>query len=800
MEDNRLSERVLNILEWNEIIRELSQRCGTVIGKNVSLNLRPLELNAIKKRIRQISELKGLMTRGVNPDLSGIADIQPLINLAAKGGVLSIQELADINNFITASVRIIRFIINNKADMESISIELRLNRLPDLNTLLSSSITERMELNDNKYPEIRNINESIFSLKQEIEKKLHKIIHSQGMDTALQEKIFTTRNERYVILVKTNMKGRVKGNLQDISSSESTLYIEPDSIISQNNKLIMLGRQLQLVINKILRELSAETAIYRDELLENTEALAYFDFLCAASRFSVDIKGSEAEISGDPVMVLNNARHPLLYLMMPGNVVANDISIGKDFNCLIISGANTGGKTVLLKTMGLCALLTMFGLHIPAGPDSVAGVFKNILADIGDDQSISQSLSTYSGQIVNINEMLKKADRSTLILIDEIIVGTNPRQGAALARAILEALIETEARVVTSTHYSELKELASADQRFRNASVSFDIDTLKPTYKLRIGIPGTSYAIDIARNYGIPEKILSRSRELLDTTETTAEALLENIQKHREEMDKDHEAVERMKEELENEKSRYAGLLRKLDLREYDIKKERGIEFLDDLKSLWADITQKLQAINSEKELNKIRQDIIETQDSISRKLQKESTARFSGNHLPFDADKAKPGDLVIIASLEKQARLESIDRAKRTASVILGNSIKTRYSFDDLLSVSAGNKKSEKKKTKTVKTFIVRESSQPVTIQTSYNTIDLRGLTVDEAINKMESDFDRMIRTGITSAVVIHGHGTGALKSAVRSNMMNSFYVDSFRPGIDGEGGDGVSIATLKK
>jgi DNA mismatch repair protein MutS2 len=285
------------------------------------------------------------------------------------------------------------------------------------------------------------------------------------------------------------MRSRISGNVHDISSSGQTVYFEPSDLTELNNSLIMHERSLLLEIQKILAQLTVHVADHSNELDSNLRVLSYFDFLTAASKFSIQTRSSEPVLSKEPMMKLCRAHHPLLQLMSPGTIVSNDAELGIGFNCLIISGANTGGKTVMLKTIGLCALFAMYGLHIPASPDSEIGIFSNIMADIGDDQNLSQSLSTFSGQLTIINNILKKADSRTLVIIDEIIVGTNPRQGAALSQAILEEMINTGSRIIVSTHYTELKQLPASDRRFQNASVTFNLDTLKPTYELRIGIP-----------------------------------------------------------------------------------------------------------------------------------------------------------------------------------------------------------------------------------------------------------------------------------------------------------------------
>ena len=799
-----IAKRVLHILEWDRIIDEIRHRCVTELGRDYLETLGPLARDDIRSQLRKITELKELISRDEQPDFSGVTDIEPALEIARKGGILKINDLYQIRNFIIASNRIRTFLQTNRDEIVSLKEESsRLDKLEKIGELLITSITDNEELNTAKYPELKKLSEAVFSTKQEIEKQLSKLMNSSTMARVLQERIYTNRNERYVLLVKSAMRDKINGTVHDVSSSGATLFIEPDSVKGLNSNLIMLELELQVEVNRILRKLSVEVGRFSGEIKSNLEIIAYLDFINAASQFSIATSSNEPEISDQHIIELYNARHPLLYLMSPESVVGNDIFLGKEYTCLIISGANTGGKTVLLKIMGLCSLLAMHGLHIPAGPDSKIGVFSKIIADIGDEQSLAQSLSTYSGQIVIIDEMLKRADPESLILIDEIIVSTNPRQGAVLAQAILEELIQSGAKIVVTTHYSELKELASSDHRFQNASVSFDRETLKPTYKLTIGIPGVSYTIEIARNYGIPEYIISRAAELLDGRELSAEALIEKMQQYEQEMLEERGKLGLLEEDLKRERTEYRDRKRKLSKREEDMKYERGIEFLDELKKHRRDISEKIRSLQNEniRRLTEIQGELLRIQRDTADKLKESRLKSLRESYTPFDPDRIAIGDRVFVSTLGKSGTVESVDRSAGSVQIILGNAIKSRFSFEDIFLVpeakeSDTKKKREKKKGKVT---ISEDKTIPVTLQTQYNTVDLRGLRVEEALNRMEIELDKMTRSGIRTAVVIHGHGTGALKEAIRNNMRFSSYVLDFRPGDYGEGGDGVTIALLR-
>ncbi|MBN1495335.1 MAG: Smr/MutS family protein, partial [Spirochaetes bacterium] len=647
------------------------------------------------------------------------------------------------------------------------------------------------------------LRDELRAAKLEMEKKINSIIHAPGMESVLQEKVFTTRNDRYVILVKAGMKERVRGTVHDISSSGATYYIEPHEITPLNNRAIMLEKELQAETWKILRALSAAVAEHAGPLLGNLDVIAGLDLMAAAARFSIDIRGAEPEIVDSGEIVLYGARHPILSLMSPDTVVANDIDLGESFRCLIISGANTGGKTVLLKTIGLCVLFAMLGLHLPAGPDSRIGVYSRILADIGDDQSLSQSLSTFSGQIMVINEMLAAADERTLVIIDEIIVGTNPRQGAALAQAILESLVETGSRIVVTTHYSELKDLPSADGRFRNASVSFDMETLRPTYRLIAGLPGVSYAIEIAKNYGLPDTVACRARALLDSREISMEALVEKVQAYEQELDEKKTRLDGIAVGLEREKSEYDGLMKLLEKRAQEIRQKEGIEFLNELKEYRRLVIERIAALQrmNMKEAGTARQEVRTIEDTVHDNLRRGKGNLYPDRYIPVDPDALRAGDTVFVMPLEQEAVVESLDAARRQASVLLGSSIRSTFAFGDLYRPARQESRPARRaKRKRPKEEPWRADGEiPPVIQTAYNTIDLRGRRVEDGLRVMERDLDRMVRAGIDAAVVIHGHGTGAMKEAVRANLRHSPYAAGQRPGESGEGGDGVTVVLLR-
>ena len=801
-----ISARVLDILEWPAIRQELQKRCGTPLGEARVRDMTPLDAAGVKARLREITELKRIMLENSSPDFSGVTDIEPLLALAERGGILKLADLALVRDFTASSGAILRWLRGFKDDYATLAAAYgRMDRLEAIGGTLASSITEKGELNDNAFPGLKKTRGDLFLAKQEMERAIGKIIHAASMEQVLQEKVFTTRNDRYVILVKAPMKERVRGTVHDISASGATYYIEPAEITPLNNRALTLEKELQAETARILRALSTKVAAGAGPLRANLDCIGALDFIAAAARFSVDVRGSEPEITDGPHIRLYQARHPMLYLMSGAAVVGNDIELGAAHRCLIVSGANTGGKTVLLKTIGLCVLMAMYGLHLPAGPDSAIGVFSRILADIGDDQSLSQSLSTFSGQIMIINEMLAGADERTLVIIDEIVVGTNPRQGAALAQAILESLIETGGIIVATTHYSELKELPAIDPRFQNASVSFDLDTLRPTYRLMTGLPGVSYAIEIASNYGLPAGITERAAGLLDSREISMEALIEKIQRYEQEIAEERGRLDEMSKGLEREKRENEELMTRLEKRAQEIKQKEGIDFIRELREHRRRVSDRITALQrmNMKEAGAVNRELTVLESAIHTDLARDRGKLYAGKYRPLDPEQARPGDRVLVLSLEKEGAIESISLTRKQATVLLGSSIRSAFPFGDLYEPvqkpPAAKQQVRKKRIPGSDGVEDAGGAIPSVIQTTYNTIDLRGMRVEEGLRVMDRELDRMVRSGILTVVVIHGHGTGAMKEAVRASLSQSLYAADFRPGDSGEGGDGVTIVRLR-
>ncbi len=804
-----MDSRILNILEWHDIEEKLKALCHFQGSVDYSSALPKLDTQGATQQMSKISALKELMERGDSANFSGLFDIEQELALAEKGGILTIPQLVAVKKFTVASENLKKYIATYSHEFPILNEEKeKFQDFPVLLKVLRDAVSDDESLNTGQFPILGKLNREIAQQRVKIEKQLNNLIYSKNNEKAIQEKSYSTVNGRYVMLVKSSMRSAIAGNVLDISSSGQTVYLEPAEISNMSNEMILLERSLHREMQKILTELTVAVAAHVNMLRRNSQVIAYFDFLYAAATFSILTDSAEPKISSLPVIKLREAHHPLLHLLAPEKVVKNNIELGQDHSCLIITGANTGGKTVTLKTLGLCTLFAIYGLHIPAGADSEIGIFNEIMADMGDDQNLSESLSTFSGQITIINEMLARADERTLVIIDEIIVGTGPAQGTALAQAILENLVDRGCKIVVTTHYSELKELPALDSRFQNASVRFDLESLSPTYELVTGIPGISYAVEIARNCGTHANILDRASELIDSRESGVEALIEKVQKYEEEIKVERERVATLKEEISKEKERLAKRQRTLEEETARAKRHEGIASIDEIKSMREEIAERITSLQNlnQKELSELNIELMDRHDAIHRELEEESVKTAAPVMEEVNPETLRVGDMVYVKSLKAEGKVEEIDLRKRSVSLLLGGTMKLRQKMENLLINPARQRggsegKSEVSHLAAPKKEILREDSGaiPSTMQTWYNTIDLRGKRVEAALRELDSALDKMERGTVKYVVIIHGHGTGALRDSVRDFLKTSIYVKNFRNGEYGEGGDGVTIVAMR-
>ncbi|MCX8124149.1 MAG: endonuclease MutS2 [Spirochaetes bacterium] len=784
------------MLEWHTLISYIVNFCSTEIGKQYCNNLQPLQFHEIISQYSKLNCVKEILRVGHYPDFTGIYDITLLLDKAAKGATLTIEEIFKIRQFLVGQHRICDFFKSVHYDTSILSELNTIDDCNDLFKLLTSSITENGNLNEHSYPILRKIQRDITELHSTIQKSLNSLIHSQNYQPIVQDKIYTIKNNRYVIPVKSSYKSKIKGTILDISSSGATLFIEPESIHELNNTLLYKELELQREIERILQILSFEIGSNATQLKNNSAKLAYLDFCTACARFAIVYNAHTPAVSPTPYFECINARHPLLAILLQDKVVPCSIHCGKSFNCLVISGVNTGGKTVLLKMLGLFALMVRHGLPITANPDSTIGYFENIYVDIGDEQNLMQSLSTFSGQIKNIVRILKKANDKSLVLIDEIIVGTDPKQGAAIAQAVLEYLASKNSIIAVTTHYSQLKEIASRDNRFENASVIFDINSMQPTYQVLLGIPGASYTIEIAKNLSLPDEIINKALSLLDSSSQSVDALLSKITEQSHALQQKEQELSLLKQELQKLKEEYNTKINELQSTIEKVSKEQATSFFNELQEYRNRIVDRIREIQSMsmKDATNLIQDITAFQEKVKGTIN--TLQKPHDNMVPCSDELAQRGKKVYVPSLQQYGTIEEIDYREKVVKVRMGT-LASRFSFSDVYCIVESTTPVAAKKKYTVTKEQI--TSVPITIQTQYNTIDLRGLRVDEALQKLDYELDAMVKRNIPSVVVIHGHGTGSLKKAVRDYVKHSFYATNYRPGQPEEGGDGVTIIQLR-
>jgi len=794
-----ISPRAKELIEWNEVTLLFSAFSQCYYSKELFLSLSAVSYEEAQHAYLIISEYKRGLEQNISPSFGGIHNVHKALRLAAKQGVLSLEELYQIGRSLSVMNTVKNFLDNHAGDYPlTAASAFDLTKLPQQEKKLLDAITDDVKLNTSMYPHIGKLENEIASLRSEIKQKINSFVHSPENTDHLQERIVTTVHGRYAVLVKASSRGRVSGTVLDTSSSGQTLYFEPAQFSMMNERLLEAENRLNAEIFAIVRDLSIMIGNYSDEIEKNLRRCGHLDFYLACAKCAHKYQLSCCTLVDYPMLDLHSARHPLL-LKGDKKVIPNTFTLTSEKRGMLITGANTGGKTVLLKTAAICTLLAACGLPVPASPDSRIGRFADIMIDIGDDQSIERSLSSFSGQIVAVNEMIEKSRSASLILIDEIISGTDPRQAAALSVAVLKYFEQQQSFVIVTTHYPELKEYAANSEYYQNASVAFDLENLTPTYRLIQGIAGVSYAFEIAQVYGLSTAIVDAAKEYLTSHELDTERALANAHKTEGELARQKDELDKLKAQLARQKENYTELNEKLRERIEKLKEDRTIDYiamLDDLKEKAQQKIRELQNTDMKGAVD-IQDELAKQIESATERLSAFKEHTFSKKYDAFVPDLARPGDTVFVVPLETSGELVEIYPKKQEALVLLGKTMRSRFAFSQLKVIERGGGTGEKV---VVRSAAIRSDQEqaPLTLQTSYNTIDLRGMRADEALALTDESLDRMVRDGIPAAIIIHGHGTGALKSAVRERLKFSSYAHSFRPGEQHEGGDGVTVVRL--
>lgn len=776
--------KTLEKLEFNKICDILKSYAITYIGKKYSDQLKPLfSKKEIEKAQKQTTEASILLYRKGSVPMSEIEDITTHIKKLNSGLFLSIKQLLDLKKILNTSSNLKDYFTSTEIDMsEFINLEGLFNNLyinPSIEKELEKSIVDENTLSDDASSELKNIRRTIKSKEQEIRNKLNSFLNSKYV----QESIITMRNGRFVVPVKNEHRQDVKGFIHDISSSGSTVFIEPISIFDLNNDLNNLKNEENIEIEKILQRLTSLFFNIIPNIENNVNLIGLIDFIFAKAKYSNSLDATEPIINDEKYINLLNAWHPLLN---KNQAVKNDIPIGKNYNSLIITGPNTGGKTVTLKTAGLLMLMAMSGLHITAKEGSSIYVADNIFADIGDDQSIADSLSTFSSHMTNIAKILEEATENSFILIDELGSGTDPVEGSSLAISILEKLNSLKAITLSTTHYPEIKHFALVTDGFENASVEFNIETLSPTYKLLLGVPGTSNAFAISRKLGISEEIINRAKEFIDTEKINIEELLTNIYEDKRTIEFEKQKTLDYSKEIEKLKSSLEFDVSKLQKEQKEIinkAKDEARNILISAKEDANDIIKELEKTSSNKESNRLRNKLnekIEDLSVVNQKITHQSEISLAD---------LKPGINVFVKKLNQEGTILSISKdGKVQVSLGLG---KMFFELSDLeLSKNTSSKQNTKKDYSSRKEFEAKEIS---------SEINVIGQNVDEACLEIDKYLDNCYLSGLTTIRIVHGKGTGALRAGIHKFLKTNPHVKNFRVGTFGEGEMGVTIVELK-
>ena len=768
-------EKSYSILELPAILQMLAAQAESGMGREAALALQPsVNAEEVRRRLQETNDAARLMTLRGSPSFSGVRDIRPALDRARLGGILNGRELLDIAGVARCARLCKAYIAEDKTEKTSIDSlfhALRANKF--LEERITTALPAEDEVADSASQDLADIRRKMRAASARAREALNKILSSPSYAKALQEPIITMRSDRYVLPVRADHKSAVPGLVHDISASGMTLFIEPMAAVKANNELRELAAREKLEIERILGELSAACAEYADDFSEDCVLLVRLDLIFAKARLSFKMDAVPAG-STERGIVLRRARHPLLD---PAKAVPIDLTLGEDFDTLVITGPNTGGKTVALKTIGLLAAMNQCGLHIPAADGSALPVFNHILADIGDEQSIEQSLSTFSAHMKNIVQILDACEDRSLVLFDELGAGTDPTEGAALAISIIEYVRRCGAITAATTHYAELKIYATNEPGVQNASCEFDVETLRPTYRLLVGVPGKSNAFAISGRLGLPESIIRDAEGRIGTESRSFEATIEKLEQTRLAMERDRTEAERLRKKAEEEEKK-ASMLRA----ELSVRRETA-------DGVYAELDEMRRRINDEQETEEINR----ARTELRRRLNEhEARLRSPEETLPQEEKKsARPlraGDTVQIKTMGVRAQVLSVSK---DGTVSLKAGIMTVTAKEDELLLLE-----EAKPLKQETAPVQGTGSRLMHVPTE---IDLRGMESIEAVLTAERYLDSAAMAKLKTVTIIHGKGTGALRDAVRKMLKTNKLVKSWRQGLYGEGEAGVTVVELK-
>ena len=783
-------------LELDLILEKLAAECSCDDAKDLARGLKPAgDMAEVEMLLQQTEDAFSLLARFGGPSFSGLKNVNNSLHRAAAGGSLNPKELLDIAYCLRA-LRTLDEWRNHSSGVKT-SLDFFFEGITSnkyLETKILSCIVSEEEIADKASDTLFDIRKKIRSKENSIREKLDSLIHSSHYQQFLQEAIITQRNGRFVVPVKAECRGNVPGLVHDTSSTGATVFIEPASVVDANNDIKVLQGKERDEIMRILYELSAESGDFAESIKHSYESAIRLNLIFAKAHLAYKMKATKPILNNEGIICLKKARHPLID---PKKVVATDIALGDEYDTLVITGPNTGGKTVSLKTLGLLTLMTMCGLLIPVADRSRVSVFNNILVDIGDEQSIAQSLSTFSSHMVNIIDIMKKADDKSLILIDELGAGTDPVEGAALAVSIIEALREKGAIIAATTHYAELKAYALDTPGVTNGCCEFDIETLRPTYKLLIGVPGRSNAFAILKHLGMTQDVIDNAKAIVGSDNRDFEAVLEKLEASRHALEEERKVAEEMTEmarKIEEKAQSEMDKIETLKARELDKAKREAQKLIDAAERKSSQFLLELDKLKKEQTSSNATEIARKTRRAVKAQMG-EMDDLINPNEIADNWDydyklprNPVPGDRIVIKGIGEGEVLEF----KNNNVLVKSGLLKTRVKLSDIMILD----KPKKKPVKTQHNVYRTSSRADADVKTE---IDMRGETVDEALSELGLFIDRCVLNNIEEIRIIHGKGTGALRSAVTDYLKTHPNVSEYRLGRYGEGENGVTIAKLK-
>lgn len=815
--------KTLSHLEWEPLLQQLAERCRGPVAAERALQLTPTrDERALRLTFERLDEARALLDQGLSPPLGQPSDVSPFIQRAQRGGVLDVESLVSVGATLEATHNMRRYLAPLTERYPALSdLGVGLADLQSIAREIQSSVTPQGELSDLASGELGELRRKVETLDVQLKERVGSLLRDEQLGDMLQDDFYTTRDDRYVLPVKSGHKRHVEGIVHGWSSSGATVFIEPQVVVEANNRLMMAQAEVRREVHRILSRLTKRIAERAQELLESSEALIDFDFIFAKATLSRELNASSPILAEEPQLSLTQARHPLLCLAGE-EVVPNDIHLGLSSpnaeltshedssalqgagQALVITGPNAGGKTVVMKTAGVITLMALSGLHIPADEGSIVPLIPAIFSDMGDEQSLGEGHSTFSGHMANLSGILRLLKPNSLVLLDELAIGTDPAQGSALAQATLEHLVAHGGLVFVTTHYEALKLLPKSDARFRNGAVEYDERAESPTYRLQYDTPGTSSALQIARRCGLPEALLARAKRLTGEQRQRLDEVIA-------ELESEATAARLAREEAQATLKRHRDLNASLEIKErklqdqlkraIDHERNAAIREARKVRDQARAMRERLKGMSEDaRALQEGERELTQLADDLKRLSVEEQLARYPQD---LDLKTLELGMRVWVITLDVHAQLSSLPNAKGLCHVSEGF-LNIQVHVDTLRAPRDRSQKDRKRKDPTPaqprkKKATPRATSwEELPPQTPDVTCDVRGKRAEEACEHINAFLDELYGRGRQVAFIIHGHGTGALKRAVREWLPRCEYVDAQRAGLPHEGGDGVTAVRL--